>query len=253
MKATLPVLGIALLAAVPAYAQGADPASILTVQSFVLDPKGTVGHLTLKNEGTKKITAYAVRSESDSTVQLLYDYYPMIGLRPVSDWAPAAPPYEAGGVKPGALTERLVTFHEGDKIPALRVSAVVFADRTALGDEADISAVFQHRSAIAAELKGWCAGDPLAGATGTDKDADRAALRRFGDRLAAAEAAAPKDNGGGWGGVARRFILSLTNERRPEIDLEEHEGARLAWAVDSVRRICASAALHSTRAAGGDQ
>jgi hypothetical protein len=135
------LLSVALLRA--ASGQTAD--SVLLVENTTLDADGTTAHLQLRNTSNKTITAYAMTGTASSEPSFT-DFFPSVGL----EWLKGA-----GGI-PGGETKSTTIVRSGHDFPLVRVVAVVFADRSAIGDEKQIERIFRNRSDEASEMSGWC-------------------------------------------------------------------------------------------------
>jgi hypothetical protein len=126
-------------------ALGQEVSSVLTVESAALENDGKLVRLTVRNSGTKLITAFAVVTDPGRNV-VTNDYFPSLGVEAALGGL--------GGIRPGQ-TASIVFGPPGSAPP--KVVAVVFADRTAIGDEAQIDGIFERRAQSAAEMAPWCA------------------------------------------------------------------------------------------------
>ncbi len=141
------------LISLPPLAYSASVNDFLIAQKVFLDPSTSKAHVLLKNVGSKIITAYALSVLPDNVLPTSEEFFMSIGLDPtlVPD---SRPPY-TGGLRPGEIRD-----FEGwvrvNLIPQVTISAVIFEDRTAVGDDSVITQLFKSRSEQAIEAKHWC-------------------------------------------------------------------------------------------------
>jgi hypothetical protein len=127
-------------------AQAQDPSALLAVQQVSRDASISKTTVTVKNMGTRAITAWGmVFSSKQYTQEMFY----ALGIQSGRPGMHAA---GLGELLPGESMD--VVLPAGlDSSP--RVNAVILDDRTAAGDEAQIAAMFQYRAAYAAEWQRW--------------------------------------------------------------------------------------------------
>jgi len=149
-----------------------------------VDPATSTLHVSVHNIGKRTITAYCVHNSLKPQTPIWEDFFASIGLGPES----AAPgtQVQLGGLQPGDLGDIAIRQSTTDP-PVLEVSAVVFADRTAVGDESEITYLFARRSGEAAELGRWCSALQTSYPEGRSDEELRRDLRSFASAVRRAD------------------------------------------------------------------
>jgi hypothetical protein len=142
-----------VLSAHPGLGQAQEPKAFLAVGKVSVDPAaGSVVHVSLKNIGSKTITAYAVLT-SRAAKPTTEDFFDSIGVAEKFNLPKAQS--SLGGIRPGEEHDLAIST-PGGTAPTIEVTAVVFSDRTAVGDSAQVADIFSFRAGRAAELERWC-------------------------------------------------------------------------------------------------
>jgi hypothetical protein len=122
--------------------------------------------ISMWNSGTQPVTAFAIRlhaiySNGTSWSDVFKtEFFPSLGITGFSSGlTPAA--FNVGGIAPGGSHTIHLTYRRprvGTEVSTIEVhvAAVVFFDRTSLGDPTVIHGIFQDRAIESAEVNRWC-------------------------------------------------------------------------------------------------
>ncbi len=215
----------------PANAQ--SPGSVLVIEQTTLDDDGMVTVL-LHNEGSKTISEYTLLDAANPgathgffaglAMELLARQGLPKGLDP--------PPMRDGPIHPGQSTSVRVGRH-GSDFPLLTVAAIVFEDRTAIGDEKLIRQIFQRRSEEAVEYAQWCPSLAPERLEGKDRSAVISLLAQLESEI---RKAPPIQDAGK--PVRENLLRMLEQRSRPGDPM---------MLVTILRAFCTTAAAHSQR------
>jgi hypothetical protein len=206
-----------------ACAQAQDPSAVLAVQKVSRDGTTSKTTVTVKNVGTRRVTAWGmVFSSQQYTHELVYS----VGM---DSGFPGMRPAGFGGLLPGETLD--VVLPSGGIGSTVEVNAVILEDRTAAGDEAETTAMFRYRAAYASEWQRWSLVLP---ANATPGAAERSEILRMLE-----SPASPRDEAATAAGVtAARHAITLLLQ-----------GSNLASAPGYLAERAMQLRLHAQRAA----
>jgi len=219
----------------PQTAAAQAPETALAIEGTALSDDG-MATVRLRNVGSKTITAYALADSTNPSYTLIMDFFEGLGLEDVrAVRLPGVEPATLGGIAAGQPTSAKIG-RNGPDFPLIKVLAVVFADRTASGEEKQIQRIFGRRSEEAAELSRWCSLMTPERLAGMDNNAVASALSGIASEMRKAPPAT---------GAAEATRRSLV-DRLDGLD-QRARGQDLTPVLTYLRARCAAAAVHSRR------
>jgi len=227
-------------ACIPGLAQVNDPSKALVVQGVTFDPSTSFAKVELFNASGKTITGYSLTFTTG--LPMVKDYFSTIGLFPAGTKGPDGMRPPVDGILAGESDAFPVT-PGPPQSSEYRVVAVVFEDRTAIGDEAEIQHIFDRRSAAAQELSQWCEALNVDALRGTDREAARAAAKALASRMRAARSGPSGTERSAVANGERHGLMIVLDQASTKDDP--------AFGLQALRSHCASAPVHAKRTPGG--